>query len=146
MQGILIDPNDRTVTLVELPKDGVSFASLLRCEYFDCVTLRRPEPGDPGAALYVDDEGMKRPDQKFWSFSPRPDQIFAGIGLVTAIDYEGNTVQGVAMPQQIAPHVVWRDVQFDGFHETTEDDVEIMPGVRGFKITRDVRFKPSEEE
>ena len=74
------------------------------------------------------------------------DQIFAGKGLVTAIDYEGNTVAGVADPDQIAPHVIWREVEFDGFVETMEDNVEIMPGVVGFRLTRDVKFKPIGEK
>ena len=97
LKGVLIYLElARTVTSVKLPADGVSFAKLVDAEYLDCVTLRLPSARDPGAALYVDDMGMEKPDQRFWSFAPNPERIFAGKGLVTAIDEEGGTCDGVA--------------------------------------------------
>lgn len=145
MKGILICPHTRTVTTVKLPRDGVSFARLVDAEYFDVVTLRRPSPRDPGAALYLDDMGMEKEGQRFWSFSPNPERVFAGKGLITAVNEEGDTCDGVADPEQIAPHVVWRDVRFAGFEETTEEDAEIMPGVHGFRLTRVAKFEPTDE-
>ena len=152
LTGVLIDPHTRTVTSVELPSDGVSFAPLLDCEYFDSAVLRRPEPaapdapGDPGAILYVDDEGMTREGQKFWSFDVRPDIVYAGKGVIVAVNVYGETCNGVAEPKQIARHVVWRAVRFAGYEDSTEEDVEIAPGLYGTKIKRSVRFDPGEEE
>jgi len=143
--GVLVDPHSRTVTSVELPSDGVSFAPLLDCQYFDSAVLRRPEPGDPGAILYVDDEGMTREGQKFWSFDARPDLVYAGKGLITAVNERGETCPGVAEPDQIARHVVWRAVRFAGYEDTEENDVEIAPGLYGVRLKRAVKFEPDEE-
>lgn len=146
MIGILVDPHKKTLTEIELPPDGVSFAPLIDCEYFDTVALRRPLPGDPGVALYLDDTGMTVEGQKFWSFAEHPDRIFAGKGLLTAVNEAGETCEGLVDPEVIAPHVIWRAVRYVGITEHVEENVEIMPGVTGFKVTREAQFEPEEDK
>jgi hypothetical protein len=137
--AVLIDPHRKTVTKVTLPAN-YRYATLLDCEAFDCVMLRAALPNDPGAALYVDDTGLYREGQAFWSFKNAVDRIYAGKGLITAVNTEGDECDGVSAPEEIAPHIVWRAVRFIGI-TTREDDVvdPILGPVR--KITHTPQFE-----
>jgi hypothetical protein len=127
IQAILINPRDHAVTAIELSAETGGIASLLDARYFEAIVLRRPEPGDPGAAVFLDEEAREKPDQRFWAFRQHPERIFAGKGLITAVNENGDSVEGVADPSQIEPHIIWRD----------GDDGSVLSDVIWFRKTEE---------
>jgi hypothetical protein len=121
--GVLIDPFARTVEPVELPNDTdtEAMAKLVDGVYFDGITLLKPEEGSPGAVLYLDEDRYGREPQAFWSFSGKTDEIFAGKGVVVAINTSGEMTSGVSHPDYLATRVVWRDVRYVGVEDKVED-------------------------
>ena len=84
MRAILIDPTERSFTKVDYNGDWKTIAPILGCELFDVVYT---DFGD----VYVDDEGLLKPDQKFFHLRGMP-QPLAGRGLVFGpVDEDGDT-------------------------------------------------------
>ena len=137
IKGVLIDPHSREIYSVDLPEDTdtEALARLIDARYFAGHTLRKPIEGDPGAILYVDENGPERPDQRFWSFDMRPEKVYAGKGLIAAIDVDGEMVYGVSTPVEITKRVVWRSLRYLGIEDVREGDV----------VHRFRRYEPVEE-
>ena len=74
--GVLIDPAERTLSPAQFePGDLPKMYEMLGC---DLVTLAYL---DDSAAVFVDDEGLFKPDQSFFYHEPTG-QFLAGKGLV----------------------------------------------------------------
>lgn len=85
MKGILIDPFERTVTRVDVPPGIDAIYALIQAQPFTCVGI------DDRNAIYVDDEGLYKEDQRFFQFRGYP-QPLAGKGLILGSDNEGESV------------------------------------------------------
>lgn len=88
MRGILIDPSLKSVREVSFTENLQSIYDLLGCEVFDMVSI------DNEHDMFIDDEGLFRDEQKFFSLYGAH---FAGKALVCASNAEGETI-GIDTP------------------------------------------------
>ena len=84
MRVILINPYNQTIKEAVYGGDYREIYDLIGCRTFDVVSLS--DAGD----LYVDDEGLLKDDNRYFSWSGRN---FAGIGLILGHDDEGETIE-----------------------------------------------------
>jgi hypothetical protein len=98
MRAVLIDPVARSFTEVEYDGDYKSIYKHLECDLFDVVFT---EFGD----VYVDDEGLLKPDQKFF-YLEGMSQPLAGRGLVFGlVDDDGNTTPATVSIEELELNV-----------------------------------------
>jgi hypothetical protein len=141
VRGVLIDPEKRTVEEVQVnipnPDEGgaESIREHIKADLFDMVRL-----GDH-AALWVDDNGLVNPPPHHLFAMPAFYRLpLCGRGLITGM--RGSETIGIEVPVSVVEaSVMWLDAEFTGFEETVEDDVEIMPGIRGQRRTRTPTFR-----
>lgn len=107
--GILVDPNTRTVTEVELKGDYTAIYPLIDAQRFDAVHF-----GDDGDSVLVDDEGLMFEGNKVWNFSSVPHQPIIGKGLIVGIDTEGETVGAVISIDQVRNSIEWTNLVTTG--------------------------------
>ena len=62
MKALLINPENKTVTTVDLGKGLDAIYKAMDCDLFDVVNLPN------GDAIYVDDEGLLKPDKIIGAF------------------------------------------------------------------------------
>lgn len=90
MRAILINPKTREITDVSDFTGGLNgprgLYDLTQC---DCVTTIRCGPD--GETGWLDDEGLLKPDQSFFTIGSYP-QPLAGNMLITGSNSEGDTV------------------------------------------------------
>lgn len=86
MKAFLIDPFERAITEVEYSGNYRDIYTLCQYDTFDVVTFNKHLDG-----VFVDDEGLFKPDQAFFSIADYP-QPLAGRGLVLGCDEEGASV------------------------------------------------------
>ena len=87
MRAYLIDPFDRTVKPVDYQGDIKEIYSLIQADCFDCC---RFSTGNLDG-VYVDDEGLLKPDQEFFMIGNYPSPL-AGRGLVIGCDEVGESI------------------------------------------------------
>lgn len=85
MKAFLIDPSVQTITEVEYSGDYKQIYDLIDCHTFDVVYI------DESHCIYVDDEGLMKPNLFFWleGLTPTP---LAGKALVLGTDDEGESI------------------------------------------------------
>lgn len=101
MQAFLIDPANKAITTVELPDTGDKLPAIykhLQCETFDAMYLPN------GDSLYIDDEGLLKPQMHFFAVRGAP-QPYAGRGLVVGINAQGRSVSPSITLQQLTANV-----------------------------------------
>lgn len=142
--AVLVDPHARTVTSV--PVSGLhDYYRHLGTQMLDHQCLRSPGSDGPGVMLWVDDEGVRQPGQKFWSFTPRPDIIYGGKGLLVAFNADGDDVDGLSHEAIVGSQVVWRDVEFLGTEMTEgEEEHPIFGKVNAIRVS--TKFGPKEDK
>lgn len=86
MEAYLIDPFDKNITKVEYTGDFRNIYQHIGAPLFDCVIIN-----DQGDIVYVDDEGLFKPNQAFFSFRGHRRLPLAGKGLVLGTDEEGES-------------------------------------------------------
>ena len=74
MRVILVNPFDETVKEAVYGGDYREIYNLIDCRTFDVVSLSDADD------LYVDDEGLLKDENRYFSWSGRN---FAGMGLIT---------------------------------------------------------------
>jgi hypothetical protein len=87
MQGILINPEEHTVEVVELEDDIDSIHKLIEAPLFDCVRLEHDD------VIYIDDEGLYN-KHDFFAIEGFPNPL-AGRGLVLGTDSEGGSTDPI---------------------------------------------------
>ena len=96
VKGILIDPFACTVTEVEHDASGIDGIYKLLSHESMPVTCFATAPSralDGNDAIFVDDEGLLKPCDRF--FVIRGEQPMAGKGLILGADREGDTISAV---------------------------------------------------
>lgn len=98
MRAILINPHDQTIVEAQLKHEtGSSYEaikSLLDDNWIDAVMIGTT--GDGGrVTMYVDDEGLFKTDQKFFTLwnNGHTGVLYAGKAVITSTDEEGDTVE-----------------------------------------------------
>lgn len=76
MRAILIDPINRIITEVQYSGVYTNIYDHIEAQYFDIVRISVDED------LYVDDEGLLKPNKYFYVSTYSPNQPLAGKGLV----------------------------------------------------------------
>lgn len=138
MKGILIDPFARTVTRVDVAKGIDAIYSLIQARPFDCVRI------DERNAIFVDDEGLYRDDQRFFQFRGYP-QPLAGRGLILGNDREGETVSCTLTLADVKGRVTFPAVALAGFNEIPEGTTDNRYGIEMPVIGSTPVFGPDEE-
>lgn len=104
MQAYLIDPVDQTVESIEYNGDWTTISWWLNCDTFDVAST------SDRLTVYVDDEGMLKPDQEFFIITGFP-QPLAGRALVLGPpDEDGETTECPLNPSQMANRVKFVDL------------------------------------
>lgn len=87
MRAILIDPFKHSITEVEYSGNYQDIYNLIDCDTFTIAPITHR-----GDAIFVDDEGLFKPEQAFFKHDGYP-QPLAGKGLILGCDEEGETVE-----------------------------------------------------
>ena len=116
IEALLIDPFERTVTSIRIPKhtgdssplQWAAMKAALRCDYLETIPLG--SLSGVHQSLWLDEEGMlNKPwdEQAFFTLSTAPDQHLAGYALVCGLDGAGNIVRTSIDVARMARHVRW---------------------------------------
>jgi hypothetical protein len=97
----LIDPFERTITPVYYDGQLDSLYALLGCDLVTVAGCRRYD-------LFVDDEGLLKPGQKFFMHLDYP-QPLAGKALVVGCDNAGITIPPDTTLEELEARVMWVD-------------------------------------
>ena len=111
MRAILIDPFTREITEVEHNDDFRQIYEFIGADAFDAATLEDRQ------VIYVDDEGLFRDDQKFWSIERR---VLAGKGLVLGVNAAGESIAAVGSIEEWRERIRWRKLKFVKMHTTEQ--------------------------
>jgi hypothetical protein len=76
MIAYFIDAKNQTIVQVEL-ESWSDFKTVLGCKYIESAAR-----WDNGDCIYVDEEGFLKPQEHYFRIAERPDQPFAGNGLL----------------------------------------------------------------
>lgn len=85
MKAYFIDSENRTITETEI-KNWQEISPKIGCELFTIVGMENSD------SLYVDDEGLLKPQNNFFLYSEYP-QPLAGNGIVLGTNDEGESVE-----------------------------------------------------
>jgi hypothetical protein len=137
IRAILINPKRKTVEAVELPNgSNATIYDQLGCTDFNMVRVTEAD------VVFVDGEGLLKKKPGPFFLIGLYDQPLAGKGLVLGIDPAGETVSTHLDLRLVRDNVAWPDVKFVGFKDSTDENVEIRPGIRGTRFRREALFKP----
>lgn len=107
MRAIKIDVVNQTITEVEMKGSSLNeMYRLLECEMIEAITLNRATKKKPGNILWVDEEGLLKPSIGYFELEDFP-QTLSGHGLVTGIDYDGETVATTLSVEEISSKIEW---------------------------------------
>lgn len=104
MNAYLIDPTDQTIETIHYDGDWKSIYYFIGCDTFDVVQT------SDGLSVYIDDEGMMKAEQSFFTISGFPLPL-AGRALVLGKpDEDGETTPCELNPSQIKARVKFVDL------------------------------------
>jgi hypothetical protein len=121
MKAVLIDPHTKTVTDIDLPEGGrlEEMRELIGCDLLTAITL---ESGD---SLFLDDEGLYVPGQKFFALPEDYIEPLAGRALVLGLDHSNG--------ESIDAHFSSEDILDSGivFFEDIEEVLDFVQKAYG---------------
>lgn len=101
MKSILIDPFTRTVSEHNHSGDWRDISKAIRCDLFCVVYLGK------GDTLYLDDEGLYVPEQKFFRLPSHYPELLAGRGLILGSDDMGDSTDCLMSVEEIEDEIKW---------------------------------------
>jgi hypothetical protein len=109
MKAYLIDPWTRTVTEVQRADAPTGNEALHEIySLIDCDTITAVRPHNAGTdAIYVDDEGLFKDEQKFFLCRLWPHEALAGKGLWVGTTPEGDDASPSVTRRYVEDHIVW---------------------------------------
>lgn len=129
MRAYLIDPALKTVTEIEHNGNYKQIYEFIEAPLFTVLNIN-----DQGDAVYIDDEGLLNNPRYFFILNGY-NQPLAGKGLVLGVDSEGDSCDPQITLDELKSRISFAELEIIGWTDTIErDDVEIMPGIRGFSI------------
>lgn len=121
MKGILIDPHERQVSLVQHDGTLESYYSLLDCDAVDRHDLSTAD------RIVLDQDGLAVEDQAFWRFQNTPLRM-GGKALVVGVGPEGTDSDVVVDLGLVLNAVEWINTRFVGMRTV---DQGIVPTPHG---------------
>ena len=112
--GILIDPNTRTVTEVQVQGDFTKIQELIDARCFTTSPMVNPEQTDYLAdTVFVDDEGLLFEGNAVWKadFLLQP---LCGKGLIMGTDTEGESITPAITVEEVRQQVQWTNMVTTG--------------------------------
>ena len=109
MKAYLIDPFEKSITEVDYSGNYQDLSAICGYDTFAVATFN-----DEGDGVFVDDEGLFKPDQKFFIIGSYP-QPLAGRGLVLGVDGEGASVSPTVDRSWLDGHVRFVELT-GGYH------------------------------
>tara|TARA_A200000113_G_scaffold202388_1_gene196786 strand:+ start:871 stop:1341 length:471 start_codon:yes stop_codon:yes gene_type:complete len=114
LRAVLIDPFKQSVKEVRVKQGntddiyGMIGASLFTIASFYPRQVRRGREvfGNVQHDIYLDDEGLYKPDQRYW-FNSATGQVLAGKGLVLALDDEGQSSHCLWSDKGVKDRIRW---------------------------------------
>lgn len=143
MRALLIDPFTQTVTDYDLDEGIQAIYDATSC---DCITsVRLPDHAGIDNCIFVDDEGLYREGQEFFTLIGYPQPI-AGRGLVVGIDREGDTIS-TSMPLPFMQAAVkFPSLRFTGMTEMTETKIKHPIFGEVTQLSSRATFEPKPED
>lgn len=140
MRTYLIDPHKKEVTEIDYDGDFKKIYTLIKANTFDVVRWAS------NVDIFIDDEGLLHGEQEFFALHNAPQRAYAGYGLVTGTDDEGETIACPWTLERVRSLVTFPSIRVKGFKPlpqglTVERFGENMP-----LIGHTVEFEPKEEE
>jgi hypothetical protein len=122
MKALLIDPFLQDIAEIEISGDLNSLHKAIGCDCIDGRLLDTGEGHFEREVLFVDDVGMERPGQRFFTWATY-DQPLAGRGLVLGVDDSGNNTDTAITLDAARDAVDWPDIEFShhSYRESTID-------------------------
>jgi hypothetical protein len=138
IRGILIDPEARTIEEVWHNGNFKQIYEFIKASTFTGVNVDRRN------CIYVDDEGLLNHPRYFfvWEGYAQP---LANRGLILGFNEEGDTVSCTLDMDEVKRKVSFTELSVQGFTTKEEDNVEIMPGIKGFRISNTPVFGPPDK-
>lgn len=104
MRAYIINPAERTIVQTDIRK-GESYQTIKAVvgSPFDAVRV-----SDAGDTLYIDDEGLLKPDLATFRLESYPYPL-VGTALLIGSDDEGEDADATLEPQDVARLVIWDD-------------------------------------
>lgn len=99
---LLINPHDKTIAPIYWDGELSSLYAILGCS---CVAVASCGRYD----LFVDDEGLYKPDQKFFVVSDYVAQPLAGMALAVGVDEDGNSIPPNITLEELETRVLFVD-------------------------------------
>lgn len=141
MKAILIDAKARTITEVEHDGNYRQLYTLLsgdepgKVELFTAVQIN-----DQGDTLYVDDEGLLKPQEHFFRWT-NYDHPFAGNGVILGTDDDGNSTAPHIPLDVVKAAITFHSAADEGFRPDLapmDQTRRFDPVVTGFKTADDL--------
>lgn len=114
LRAVLIDPYKQQVKEVRVRQGNTDdIYGMIGCSLFTLASfyprqVRRNSEilSDVQHDVYVDDEGLFKPDQRYW-FNKATGQVLAGKGLVLALDDDGNSSHCLWSDKGVKDRIRW---------------------------------------
>ena len=114
LRAVLIDPYKQSVKEVRVKQGNTDdIYGMIGCSLFTLASFYPRQVRRGGKILsnvqhdiYVDDEGLFKPDQRYW-FNRATGQVLAGKGLVLALDDEGNSSHCLWSDKGVKDRIAW---------------------------------------
>lgn len=139
IKGLLINPENKTITPVVLTDDYRDIYGLIDARTFDVVRL------DDGDGIYLDDEGLLKDEPGPFFGLKGYGQPIAGKGLVLGSDDEGETQNVKITLEALTELVTWPEVRLTGF-KMSEGYTEHPVLGKAWTIRNEAQFEPKKEE
>jgi hypothetical protein len=142
-RAILIDPEKRTITEIQIEKGYEKIQEALGCRSFTAGS--RPLTGSIAEGfdtLYVSDDDMEdRDDPRFWfqvdtDRDPPSSYPIAGLGLAAGIDEEGGSCDVRISVADLTPRITFTQRKFRGFEVTHGRGFGVMGGLPVHEMVR----------
>lgn len=114
-RALLVNPFEKTLTEVDHDGELHSIYAALDCAStgIDTVAL------SPVCVMYVDDEGLFKPEQRFFQLVPGA-PVIGGKAIIFGLDAEGGNISHDLIVDKVRDACTFPDIVFDG----TKDSVQ----------------------
>lgn len=117
MKAFLIDPSAKTISLAFHTGHYTDIYKHIKATGFDSVRLTKANEKGTCTVVYVDGEGLLKPNPgPFFLHSAYPDPL-CGRGLVLGVDYAGETVEPTTSLEALNAAITFPSLEFAGFTE-----------------------------
>ena len=106
--GILIDPDTRTITEVEVKGNYQTIYKIIDASCFTTAPVIRDDEYTTDG-IYVDDNGLFTPDKKVWESDLYPEPL-VGKGLIMGTDDEGESITPSIDLETVRAAVRWTNM------------------------------------